>query len=411
MSKGLSDKDALNAKPRANAYKLYDRDGLCLLIRVSGSKVWQYHYSYRNKRKTLTIGEYLQKGIPGHIGLKEARTARYAARDLLNQGIDPSARKQAQIGQLGAEDTSFEALGREWHSKGTWVKKHSNNILQSLEDDVFPIIGAKQIANVTSQDVIAVLKHVEGRGAFDVAQRVCQRCQAIFDYAIVKGICDNNPALGRSKFIQKPKTKNRPHLKEKELPEFLNKLSQYHGREYVRMAMELLVLTFVRPGELRHMRWNDIDEKKAIINIPAERMKMDRDHIIPLSRQSLELLDELKKVTGKNDLLFPSVKNNQKPISDVTLTKVLIVMGYTGAQKVVPHGFRHTASTILNEQGFNSDHIERQLAHVEKNKVRGVYNHAEYLEDRRQMMQWWADYLDIQREKGGKLEAIQSHSQ
>ncbi len=394
ISQGLSDKDLLAAKSKEKDYKLYDREGLCLLVRKSGKKVWQYHYKYENKRKTFTIGPYLQKDLPGHVSLKEARTARYEVRTLLDKGIDPSAEKQAKLCDAGDEDTTFEALGREWHSKNTWVHKHAKNIMRSLEDDIFPIIGAKQITEVTRQDIIAVLSHVAERGAYDVAQRVCQRCVSIFDYAIIKGVCEDNPALGRSRFIQKPKTKCRPHFKENELPEFLHKLSDYHGRDYVRMAMQLLVLTFVRPGELRNARWDDVNEDKAVLKIPAERMKMDRDHMIPLSSQALALLKQLKSITGNNDLLFPSVKNNQKPISDVTLTKVLIVMGYTGEKKVVPHGFRHTASTILNEHGFNSDHIERQLAHVEKNKVRGVYNHAEYLEDRRKMMQWWADHLD-----------------
>ena len=397
QSVGLSDKDVQNAKPRSKPYKLYDKDGLCLLIRKTGTKVWQYHYQYKNKRKTHTIGQYLGKRIPGHISLKEARMEKHAARALLDQGIDPSAHKRERInGKRGDEEKTFEALGREWHSKGTWVLKHSKNILKSLEDDIFPIIGSKQITDVTRQDIIAVLSKVEEREAFDVAKRICQRCEAIFDYAIIKGVCGDNPAVGRSKYIQKPKSKPRPHFKENQLPEFLNKLDEYHGREYIRMALELLVLTFLRPGELRNVRWDDIDEKEKALIVPAERMKMDRDHSVPLSRQALGLLKELKKVTGNNPLLFPSVKNNQKPISDVTLTKVLRVLKCKAkdGRNVVPHGFRHTASTILNEHGFNSDHIERQLAHVDKNKVRGVYNHAEYMPDRRKMMQWWADHLD-----------------
>jgi integrase len=395
ISKGLSDKDVFNAKPQEKAYRLYDRDGLCILIRKTGTKVWQYHYKYREKRRTLTIGQYLQKDTPGHISLKKARMARHEARALLAQGIDPSSHKQEQVnGAQGDDDKTFEALGREWHSKNTWVPKHAKNVLRSLEDDVFPVIGQKQITEVTRKDIVNVLEAVELRNAPDVAKRICQRCTAIFDYAIDKALCEDNPALGRDKFIQRPKPKSRPHFKEKGLPEFLHKLSEYHGRDYVRMAMQLLVLTFMRPGELRNARWDDVNEEKATLKIPAERMKMERDHIVPLSRQAMDLLKNLYKITGNNDLLFPSVKNNQKPISDVTLTKVLIVMGYTGDKKVVPHGFRHTASTILNEHGFNRDHIEKQLAHVEKNKVRGIYNHAEYVEDRRKMMQWYANHLD-----------------
>ena len=391
----LSDKVIQTAPLKEKDYRLYDLDGLCILIRKTGRKVWQYHYKYNDKRKTFTIGQYIRKGVPGHVALKDARTARHEVRLLLDQGIDPNTHKKDKILRArGDEKLTFEALGREWHSKGTWVIKHSKNILKSLEDDVFPIIGWKQITAVTRHDIIEVITKIEERGAYDVAKRVCQRCESIFDYAIDKAVCEDNPALGRAKIIKRPKSKPRPHFKEHELPEFLHNLSGYHGRDYVRMAMRLLVLTFMRPGELRNLRWDDIDEDMAIIRIPAERMKMERDHIVPLSKQALELLMQCKCITGANALLFPSIKNNRKPISDVTLTKVLRVMGYIGEKKVVPHGFRHTASTILNERGFNRDHIEKQLAHVEKNKVRGIYNHAEYLEQRREMMQWWADHLD-----------------
>ena len=245
ITKGLSDKDIQSAKPKNKDYRLYDREGLCILIRKTGTKVWQYHYKRNEKRKTLTIGQYHHKGRPGHVSLSDARIARYEARAMLDRGIDPSEHKQEQVnGSHGEEDKTFEALGREWHGKGTWVRKHARNILKSLEDDVFPIIGHKQIVEVTRQDIIAVLAKVEEREAYDVAKRICQRCEAIFDYAIAKGECNDNPALGRAKYIQKPKSQRRPHLKEKELPEFLNKLSKYHGRDYVKMAMQLLVLTF-----------------------------------------------------------------------------------------------------------------------------------------------------------------------
>jgi hypothetical protein len=245
-TQGLSDKDILAAKPQAKDYKLYDRDGLCLLVRKSGTKVWQYHYTHNEKRKTFTIGQYLQKDIPGHMSLKDARTARYELR--LNQGIEPCAHKKAKTRRANNESTTFEALGREWHSKGTWVPKHAKNILRCLEDDVFPIIGEKQITDVTRQDIIAVLTHIEAREAYDVAIRVCQRCTDIFDYAITKGVCDDNPAIGRAKFIQRPKTKCRPFLKESELPEFLYKLSDYHGRDYVRRPCNCLYSPLCAPA-------------------------------------------------------------------------------------------------------------------------------------------------------------------
>lgn len=394
--KRLTDRQVENAKPKNKDYRLYDGDNLQLLVRTSGTKVWQYPYQFKDKKSIYTIGEY-HKSKAGALGIKEARVSRHKVRALLNKGVDPNEWKRERIhGVEGQEKTTFEALGREWHGKGTWVRKHSKNILKSLEGDVFPLIGAKQITDVSRKDIITVIQAVEKRGAYDVAKRVCQRCEAIFDYAITKGVCEDNPALGRSKIIQRPKRQNRPHLKESQLPEFLNVLSGYHGRDYVKIAMQLLVLTFLRPGELRNLRWADVDFEKRYILIPADRMKMQRDHAVPLSDQALELLKTLKDVTGKSDLLFPSVKNNGKPISDVTLTKVLKVMGYfKGSGKhAVPHGFRHTASTILNENGFNSDWIERQLAHVQENSVRRAYNHAEYLPQRREMMQWYADHLN-----------------
>jgi integrase len=292
-------------------------------------------------------------------------------------------------------ELAFEKIAREWHDKQVWNPKHAKNILRTLEVDVFPYIGKKPIIEVNAQDILKILRIIEERNALDVAKRVNQRCTAIFDYAIVKGICDNNPATGRAKIIKARKVKHRPHLTEEQLPEFLNALENYRGTKKVKLAMKLLLLTFVRPGELRHARWEEIDEEKAEWRISAERMKMKRPHIVPLSTQALELLNELKGITGKSALLFPSSKKPNVPISDVTLTKLLIILGYVGDKKIVPHGMRATASTILNEKGqFRPDVIERQLAHIEKNKVRAAYHHAEYLDERKTMMQWWGDYLD-----------------
>ena len=398
VAERLTDKKIESAKPEEKEYRLYDGEGLCLLVRTSGTKVWQYPYVLNGKRSTYTIGHY-HKGRPGSISLKKAREKRHQVRALVEQGIDPNVHKSEQLfGVQGKQETTFEALGREWHSKGVWVPKHAKNILRSLEDDVFPVIGHLQFTEITRQDIVAVIEAVEQRGAIDVAKRIAQRCSAIFDYAIGKGVCDksHNPALRRFKFSNSKKRKPRPFLREHQLPELLNSLDAYHGRDFVKLGMKLLILTFVRPGELRHGRWDEIDFRAAKWRIPAHRMKMDRDHTVPLSKQALVILEELEKITGNNELLFPSIKNNQKPISDVTFTKVLKTLGYTKENKkhVVPHGFRHTASTILNEHGHNRDHIEKQLAHAPKNKMRSTYNHAEYMPQRKKMMQWYADHLD-----------------
>lgn len=392
IAQRLTDKNIQNAQPKLKDYKLYDGEGLQLLIRATGKKVWQYPYKFRNKTTIYTIGEY-KKNKPGSIGLAQARTIKHEVKNLLEQGTDPNEHKSLQraVGEL---DTTFESLGLEWHSKGTWVPKHAKNILRSLENDVFSFIGNKQITEITRRDIVSILAKVEKREAYDVARRICQRCEAIFDYAMDKGVCDSNPASGRAKTVKSPRRKNRPHLKENQVGEFLVKLDDYHGKNYVRLAMKLLVLTFVRPGELRKARWEEFDLENALWSIPAKRMKMKRDHKVPLSKQAIAILEELRVVTGKGDFLFPGLRSPHKPISDVTLLKVLKIMGYVGNKKIVPHGFRHTASTILNEHQHNYDAIERQLSHVEKNSVRRAYNHAEYMEQRQTMMQWYADYLE-----------------
>jgi integrase len=389
----LSETEARNAKPKDKPYKLYDEDGLRLLVRPSGAKVWQYPYLFRGKHNTYTIGQYSYKTRDGYVGMSDARKLRDEVKDMLLKGTDPNKHKKKNNPKSEERrKTTFEAIAREWHSKGVWVPKHAQNILRTLENDVFPLIGDIQITEVTARDIIDVLTPVEERGALDVAKRLCQRCEAIIDYAIYKGICVNNPALGRSKYLKTRKTQHRPFLKESELPVFLMKLDDYTGHDYVRLGLKLLAHTFVRPGELRNARWEEFNLEESTWFIPAERMKMSRDHSVPLSRQAIKIIEELKAITGNGEFLFPSVRSAHKPITDVTLTKALRIMGYKSEQ-VTPHGFRHTASTILNEHGFNFDHIERQLAHVDKNKVRGTYNHAQYLDERANMMQWYSDHI------------------
>ncbi len=391
----LSEAEIRAAQPKEKPYKLYDEGGLRLLVRTTGVKVWQYPYAFHGKGNTYTIGQYCPKGRAGYVGTAGARKIRDEIRDLIRQGIDPNKHKQTQrFDSAEKSKTTFEAIAREWHGKGVWVIKHAKNILTSLEDDVFPLLGYKQLDQITTAEIITVISAVEKRGAPDVAKRICQRCEAVFEYGILKGVCANNPAAGRSKFIKPAQRQHRPHLKEHEIPEFLTALDHYHGHDYIRLGMKLLMLTFVRPGELRNAVWSEIDLKEKLWRIPAARMKMKRDHLVPLSQQSLDILAQLRTLTGHSDYIFPSVRTPHKPITDVTLLKVLQIMGYTGSRKITPHGFRHTASTILNERRFHRDVIERQLAHADDDKIRSTYNHAEYLAERRGLMQWWADYLD-----------------
>jgi integrase len=385
----LTETQIKNAKTKPVAYKLYDEGGLCLLVRPSGTKVWQLPYRLSGKYNVYTLGQYPD------IGSADARRLKDETKKLIKAGLDPNRHKQEQFQRsLGATESTFEAVGREWHGKQIWNIKHSKNILKALEKDVFPKIGFKQVNKITAQDILSVLHGIEKRDALDVAKRVNQRCVAIFDYAIAKNLCEFNPAIGRTKALKTQEVKHRPSLREKQLPDFIKKLEEYKGGKIVQTALKLLLLTFVRPGELRWARWDEIDEKKAEWRIPAERMKMKRTHTVPLSKQALSVLEELQKKTGRTELLFPGERGADKPISDVTLIKALQIMGYTGDKKVVPHGMRHTASTILHENNFKSEVIETQLAHKDKNKIRATYNHALYLEERKQLMQWWADYLD-----------------
>lgn len=381
----LTEMQIRNAKPKDKPYKLTDQEGLRLLVRPSGKKVWQLQYSYNKKQNTFTIGNYSQ------VSTAEARQKRDVIRSLVKQGIDPNQKKQDDIKQRIIEtEHSFENVAREWYSKQTWAEKHAKNINSRLEKDVFKYIGKKPITDITVRDILDILKRIEERGALDVAKRIGQYCTAIFDFAIINELREDNPALGRSRMVKSFKRQNRPHLLENELPAFMARLNSFDGKDTVRIIVHLLALTFVRPGELRAARWEEIDFDNAMWSVPAHRMKMSRDHLVPLSKQSLYLLHQLHKMTSNTEFLFPG-RDVRKPISDVGVIKAVRKLT---DDKATPHGFRHTASTILNEKGFNGDHVEAQLAHVEESKVRGVYNKAQYLEARREMMQWWADYLD-----------------
>jgi integrase len=394
----LTEKEIQAAKPQEKPYKLYDEGGLLLLVRPSGTKVWQYPYKLNDKYNVLTIGQY--GSTPDKVGTSHARKLRDEAKALLKQGIDPNKQKKDVYQQKVSENANtFEAVAREWYGKQNWAPKHSKNILSRMEKDVFGAIGWKPIAEVNVPDIMSILRRIEERGAPDVAKRINQYCSAVFEHAIVQGLCDMNPAQGRAKYIQGNKVQNRAHLTEKQLPAFLQRLEDPDNHSLMTLAVKLLVLTFVRPGELRGAAWEEINEKEKLWVIPASRMKIARDHIAPLSKQALKTITQIREISGDSTLLFPGRKRVVQPISDVALIKAV---KHLTNDKATPHGFRHTASTILNEQGFNRDHIEMQLAHVEQSKVRGTYNKAIYLEDRKVMMQAWANFLDKKRKEANE---------
>lgn len=389
----LTDIAIRSAKPRDKAYKLSDGGGLFLWVQPSGGKWWRYKYRFLGKEKLLALGSYPD------TSLAEVRERHAQARKTLAGGIDPGeARKEAKRSALLNAENSFESIAREWHTmkSNSWEPRYAGFLLKRLEADIFPKLGSRPIRDITAPELLSVIRIIEKRGALEMAHRALKACGQIFMFSIATGRAAYNPAADLQGALKTLKTENFAHLKEHELPEFLQKLEVYKGNRQNQLAVELLLLTFVRTKELRGSEWSEISFEKAEWRIPAERMKMRRPHIVPLSRQAIVILKELKELNGAWKYVFPNPYRPIKTMSENGVLNVIYRMGYRG--RTTGHGFRHTASTILNENGFNRDHIERQLAHVEGNKVRGVYNHAEYLSERRKMMTWWANHIDALRE-------------
>ena len=374
-------------KAREMPYKLSDGKGLYLLISSTGSRYWRLKYRYAGKEKVLALGVYPD------VTLAEARDGRDDAKRLLRAGKDPVAtrRRKRRAAESDAANT-FEAIAREWAGKQRWIPSHTDRVLRSLEQDIFPELGAEPISTVTAQDLLAVLLKAEKRGVTETVHRLLQRSGAVFRYGIASGYCSSNPGADLRGALTPHKATSQLALSAADLPEFLRKLDAYDGRPETRIGLWLLALTFVRPGELRAAEWSEFDLEVPEWRIPAERMKMGDEHVVPLSRQAVEALNELRPLTGHSRFLFPNRANHTKCMSENTLLYAMYRMGYHG--RATSHGFRVTASTILNEQGWRPDVIERQLAHAERNKVRKAYNRASYLAERREMMQAWADFLD-----------------
>lgn len=383
----LTDTTVRQAKYIDKPRKLADEKGLYLLINQTG-KYWRMDYRYQGKRKTLALGVYPD------VSLAKAREKRDTARQLLATDVDPGQQKKADKATVKARTVnSFENIAHEWHRKeiARWTPAHADRIMRSLEVDAFPILGALPIDSITAPDILKALQQIEKRGATETAGRVLQRISAIIRYAIQTGRAIHNPAPDLVGVLTAQKVEHRPAMPIKEMPEFYRRLANERISPVTDIAMRLLILTFVRPGELRAARWCEFDLGNKEWRIPAERMKMRAPHIVPLSRQSIALLEKLHPITSRSEFLFPAETSLRKCMSENTLGYVMGRMGYKGI--ATPHGFRALASTVLNEKGFKPDVIERQLAHAERNKVRAAYHRAEYLDDRRKMMQWWADFL------------------
>ena len=366
-----------------------DGEGLFLLVTPAGSKYWRLKYFFAGKEKLLALGVYPD------VTLADARERRAEARKVLAAGKDPGeTKKETKRVQTLQAANSFEIVAREWLEKRSheWAGSTARTRLTRIEMHILPQLGSRPIAEITAPEVLAVLRTVEDRGTLDTARRIMQMCGQIFMYAIATGRAERNPVPDLRGALKTPIVKHYSFINESELPAFLEKMETYDGGFQTRLALRFLLLTFVRSNELRAAKWTEINWEKAEWRIPAERMKMKELHIVPLSTQAIVVLRELQKQTGTWQYLFPNQHNPAKCMSENTILFALYRMGYHS--RATGHGFRSTASTILNEHGFRADVIERQLAHGERNAVRAAYNHAQYLPERRQMMQWWADYLD-----------------
>lgn len=391
----LNDRQIRNAKPTeaGKKAKLFDGGGLYLEVTPAGGKIFRLKYRIGGKEKTLTIGKY-----PA-VSLSEARQATENARRLLASGQDPSeAKQQEKRERQAAALNTFESIARRWHTDNLhrWKENHAARIISDFEKDVFPAIGEIQITEISVSDVKAVISAIIARGATVTAEKVRQWIGAVYQYAAMLEITDRNPAAVLRGHFEQAKTDHRPALPREELTEFYRRLILAEIEPQNRIALILNMLTFLRSTELRGGQWNEIDFDAAMWTVPAQRMKHEKTapkppHAVPLADWTLELLAELKEITGNTPFLFPSRTKTDGFISDATISRIIERMGYKG--RVTPHGFRALASSILNEQGYNPDAIERQLAHVEEDRIRAAYNRADYMDERREMMQWYSDYL------------------
>ncbi|MCJ8168364.1 tyrosine-type recombinase/integrase [Atopomonas sediminilitoris] len=385
----LTDSAIKTAKPKEKAYKLSDAHGLYLLINPTGSKLWRIKYRFGGKQKGLAIGAYPT------ISLAQARQRREEARQQLAEGIDPSEQKKAAKQARAATGLTFETLAREWfaYNSPRWADSTSYKAKLYLENDLIPVIGARPLKAITRPELVELVRKVEARGTLNAAGKIRQWLHQIFRYGLARGVVDSNPATDLDVIAAPARAaRHHPHVNFAELPELLSKADSANINILTRCAIRLLTLTAVRPGELRAAPWSEFDLDAATWTIPAERMKARRPHIVPLPHQAVAILRQLEEITGSYSLLFPGQQKADRPMSENTINKALRLMGYKDRQ--TGHGFRHLLSTELNGRGYNRDWIERQLAHGDSDEIRDTYNHANYLEQRREMMQAWADSID-----------------
>ena len=405
----LTDIAVKNARPSGKQVKLSDGKGLYLLVHPNGSKYWQVAYRYDGKQKVFSLGTY------PNVPLAEARTKLVEVKSLLANGIDPLQQKKA-VKAEECSDFTFEAVARVWHDKMSvserWIPQHSERILNSLINHLFPAIGSKSITKLTTRDLLRPLRKIEAKGQHETASRLKQRMTAIMRYAVQEDMITHNPANELGGTLITPKRTHYPALELEQIPDLLARIDAYNGRRLTKLALKLTMLVFIRSSELRFARWPEIDFKNALWVIPTEReeienvrysergSKMRIPHYVPLSSQSIEILKELKDISydvsdGKG-LIFIGAHDYRKPMSENTINKSLRQMGYDTQKDICGHGFRTMACSSLVESGiWTEDAIERQMSHKEQNNVRAAYTHkAKHITQRRLMLQWWADYLD-----------------
>jgi len=397
----LTDTKIKSLKAREKQYKVSDGKNLFLIITPTGSRYWRFKYIFNGKEKLLALGVYPE------VTLAQARERRDEARQQLADGNDPSFVKQIkQRAKKQAVLNSFEDVAREWHAKflSRWTKGHAQTIISRLEKNIFPWIGSHPISEVTPMELLRLMRQIESRGAKETAHRVLQVCGQVFKFAIVTSRAATDPTAALKGALAPVQIKHHASITDpQEVAKLLRAIEDYKGFFITKCALKLSPLLFVRPGELRKAEWSEINFDTAEWRIPAAKMKMKSVHIVPLSKQTLAILNELHPLTGDGKYVFPGVINPDRPMSDNTVTSALRRLGYT-SDEMTAHGFRSMACTLLNEHGWNRDAIERQLAHAERSNVRAAYNYAEYLPERRKMMQDWADYLQsLAQHKGIKV--------
>jgi len=394
----LTDTAIRKAKPGDKPMRLADGGGLYLLLRPDGARWWRWDYRrpVTGKRNTLSLGTYPD------TSLADARERHAEARKALAAGIDPGEHRKAEKA-AGAERAanSFEVVAREWLGKQAWVPGYLDKVAAWLANDVFPYIGARPVAEVTAPEFLRVARRIEERGAVESAHRILQNCGQVMRYAIATGRAERNPVADLRGALASPEGRHHAAITDPgELGGLLRAIEGYKGDPVTRAALKLSGLLFVRPGELRHAEWAEIDLDKAEWNIPAAKMKMRQPHLVPLCDQAVAILRELHPLTGRGQYVFPGGRSPRRPMSNNAINAALRRMGF-GADVMTAHGFRATARTMLDELlGFRPDYIEHQLAHAVRDPNGRAYNRTAHLPERRKMMQAWADYLDNLREGG-----------